>query len=236
MRGFDPWEGKKNGRAASFLQVSRSTCHHPRPPPPQKKDPETHTPGFRPCKTGQTQLHAFTHSHPAAHTRSRTLADTMKVPGRDNSGSSGPGVSSPLLPPDVTHVMDSQAAGERGGKLPKSPGRRGWESKGNSWAEAHEPPPPQRRDAASEPGSKGVAPLYLQTMSSAGGRGRRRRAEGLSEPPGTPLRGAPAFGAALQTRATRAPGVPIPCRRGAGIPRGVPGGKRKPLTSSSESP
>lgn len=84
------------------------------------------------------------------------------------------------------------------------------------------PTPPKGGSGRANPGSKGAAPLYLQTMHSAGDAGRERREDGPEHPPppaGSPPPGAPAFGAPPQARGTRTPGVgpvPIPPPTGAG--------------------
>lgn len=123
---MNPWEGGKNGRAASFLQVSSSTCHHAGRPPLPKRPRNPHS-WFRLCNPARASCPLRD-----KHTLIRALADTITGKFRGEGGGEqfrflrGPGLPraarAPSRDPDVTHIMDSRAAGAKGGKLPKSPG------------------------------------------------------------------------------------------------------------------
>lgn len=232
---------KKNGRAASFLQVSRSTCHHPRPPPPTKKIPKIQIPGIRFFrKKRHTPLHTFTDSHRGKHTQAseylltRTLESSR---GRQFRFLWAAG----LQPPPRRDIQQGTPGLQQreAESCPKAPGNAAGRG-GGTREQKRIRLQPKAGSGRVNPGSKGAAPLYLQTIHLAGGRGRRSRAERPEQqPPGHPAAGrscdwgSPAGAGTYTPRIAQSPPL---ARPGAGTPQGVPGGKGAPLTSSSESP
>lgn len=233
---------KKNGRAASFLQVSWSTCHPPRRPRPnpteRPRGPHSwlSTPQDRHARA--PRVHPLSQRH--AHTRIGALADT------DVRKFQGPWVSN--RDPDVTHIMDSRAAAARGRKLPNGPGKRGREGRrrgvgGPRRQRRARLLPPKGGERPSEPRLQGRRAALFTNKAVGGGEGVPGRKDPATTLPSTPLWGAPAFGGPLRAQGTHAPRVapiphPLPARgrNSQGNPGRIPGEKRAPLTSSSESP
>lgn len=213
------------------VPLQRPRNAHSRLQIPQDGGSDTHG------SQGFTRSHRNKHTHAAEHLLTPSRESSRRG---DNPGfRRGPGLPREArVSPNATPIMDSRAAGARGGKLPHGPGRRGAEKRDPREQSRTRPPRTQRRGAPREPQ---LAPLYLPTERCAGGRGRR--AEDCEHPAGTPapgrarLWGAPA--GARRGEETRVQGGrPSAHRRplpGGNSP-GSPAGKGAPLTSSSESP
>lgn len=189
MPGFDLCE-EKNGRAASFLQVSRSTCHHPRPPPPTKKIPKSKFLALD--SSGKKGTHRSTRSPTrtvaSTHRRQYLLTRTLESSrGRQFRFLWAAGLQPP---PRLDIQQGTPGLQQREAEsCPKAPGNAAGRGEGTR-KQKRIRLQPKAGSGRVNPGSKGAAPLYLQTIHLAGGRGRRSRAERPEQqPPGHPAPG-----------------------------------------------
>lgn len=196
--------------------------------PPQKKTPKIQIPGIRFFREKRhTPLHTFTDSHRGKHTQAseylltRTLessrgrqfgflwAAALQPPPRRNIQQGTPG------------LLEREAE-----SCPKAPGNAAGTG-GGTREQKRIRLQPKAGSGRVNPGSKGAAPLYLQTIHLAGGRGSRSRAERPEQqPPGHPTPGRSCVWVPLQARGTHTPliaPIPTPCpvrgRNSPGSPR-----------------